>query len=450
MNLIDELIKRDYETQARIAVVGDTMVDVWSEGTTSGCQDGCLKFSGHTELETPGGAANAARSLWNWEAMAHLLGPWTPRTAHDEVWLWLPQNMSIRVPVKRRFLDTDRVVFRADAERLNYGLDREQMALLRKEALERIEQEHWGAVLITDYDKGFLDESLIQAVIRSCVERKIPVVADAKRIPSMYRGAILKCNEDYAMKHGASFLHAPYVVTCGPRGPYFAKRDHNQQQCRHEGPEVPCRNHVGAGDCFAAHLTLALAHGFDLGQATAIAHTAGRVYVQHPFSRPPYPHELRKDYDPVLGKVVQSCDEVQALCTSLVTKKVVFTNGVFRLPHAGHAWLCDWSKRQGEVLVVAVNAEPPKPRAGEWCMSLEERLRIIASWQSVDWVIPFYEETPLSLVRTLLPQILVKGHEYAGQRIPGDEVTEIEVRFAPESPYPCHAREIIHNVKSFS
>ena len=66
-------------------------------------------------------------------------------------------------------------------------------------------------------------------------------------------------------------------------------------------PEIPplapveCVNHVGAGDCFAAHLALAMAHSLSLVDAVAIAHSAGRVYVQHPHNRPPTPDEIKKD-----------------------------------------------------------------------------------------------------------------------------------------------------------
>lgn len=62
-----------------------------------------------------------------------------------------------------------------------------------------------------------------------------------------------------------------------------------------QNEKVNCVSHVGAGDCFAAHLVLALAHGFSLEDAAAIAHSAGRVYVQHEHNRPPMPEEIAED-----------------------------------------------------------------------------------------------------------------------------------------------------------
>ena len=54
-------------------------------------------------------------------------------------------------------------------------------------------------------------------------------------------------------------------------------------------------SHVGAGDCFGAHIVLALAHGFSLREAAALAHSAGRVYVQFPHNRAPRPEEIAAD-----------------------------------------------------------------------------------------------------------------------------------------------------------
>ena len=64
-----------------------------------------------------------------------------------------------------------------------------------------------------------------------------------------------------------------------------------------ELPKVNCINHVGAGDCFGAHLVLALMYGFSLEDAATIAHSAGRVYVQHLHNRPPLPEEIEEDLE---------------------------------------------------------------------------------------------------------------------------------------------------------
>ena len=60
--------------------------------------------------------------------------------------------------------------------------------------------------------------------------------------------------------------------------------------------EVEVKNHVGAGDCFAAHLILGLAYGLSLEDAATVAHSAGRVYVQFPHNRPPLPSEIVADF----------------------------------------------------------------------------------------------------------------------------------------------------------
>ncbi len=147
--------------------------------------------------------------------------------------------------------------------------------------------QNFDAVLLSDYDKGFLTPEFTREVIKRCNRRSIPCVADVKRGPELYQGAILKSNLDWTNKYGAS-----NVTTRGAMWPWVHGKTDRYHGGRHD---VKCVNHVGAGDCFAAHLTLALACGFSLEDAAAVAHSAGRVYVQHPHNRPPHPKEIAAD-----------------------------------------------------------------------------------------------------------------------------------------------------------
>ncbi len=261
--VIDRLIEADRKLPTQILVLGDGMTDVYVHCHLAECQDGCIKFVEESRVVVPGGAANAARSLENWESSCVFVG------AHG--------------PVKTRFMVGDQCTFRHDDDSNPYDLE-----LIRREvwtALKWSKSRRWSAVLISDYDKGVLTLEMIRQVIRHCNEYDIPVVADAKRESGLYPGAILKCNMAWSVKYGDSDVLTGGALCPIVRGRLVA-----------EGlPPVKCVNHVGAGDCFAAHLTLALAHGFTLEDATAIAHSAGRVYVQHPHNPPPTPSEIRAD-----------------------------------------------------------------------------------------------------------------------------------------------------------
>jgi D-glycero-beta-D-manno-heptose 1-phosphate adenylyltransferase len=107
---------------------------------------------------------------------------------------------------------------------------------------------------------------------------------------------------------------------------------------------------------------------------------------------------------------------------------VVFTNGVFDLLHPGHVALLEAARREGEALVVGVNADvsarrlakgPERPVAAE-----EARARVVAGLASVDCVVLFEEDTPLELIRALEPDVLVKGADYPRDRIVGADLVE--------------------------
>jgi len=271
MNLVESLIQRVRESQKRILICGDAMVDRWVHGHSDICQDGCRKFVEESRIESPGGAANAARSLDNWEGVCVELF-----TYEKEYY-----------PVKWRFVEDGRIVFRWDEELESDVLRQESNPIRTSYVLEIIE--HSAGVLLSDYDKGFLTPEFITDIAERCKESDIPCVADCKRAPEVYGGCILKGNAEYWKRH--CDLMPGRIITCGHADPWITGEDNISGK----RPQVPCINHVGAGDCFAAHLVLALAYRFSLKEAAAIAHSAGRVYVQHPHNRPPQPHEIAAD-----------------------------------------------------------------------------------------------------------------------------------------------------------
>ena len=105
--------------------------------------------------------------------------------------------------------------------------------------------------------------------------------------------------------------------------------------------------------------------------------------------------------------------------------RVVFTNGCFDLLHLGHVDYLEKAKQLGDKLIVAVNTDasvsrlkgPERPLQDEM-----SRARIMASLLFVDTVILFDEETPYELIKTVLPDILVKGDDYVIQNIVGQDI----------------------------
>ena len=106
-------------------------------------------------------------------------------------------------------------------------------------------------------------------------------------------------------------------------------------------------------------------------------------------------------------------------------KKVVFTNGCFDIIHAGHIDYLIKSKSFGDALIVGVNSDDSVRRIkGEKrpVLGQEERLFIISNLKPVDFVTLFDEDTPLKLIETILPDILVKGGDWDIDKIVGKDV----------------------------
>jgi len=280
--VVQRLLDKIDEKRKRIVVIGDTLTDVWVHGHLKECQDGCRKFVEMWRQYTPGGAANAARCLTNWGVDVSLYG----RTKSDRA-------------TKTRFVTSDgAIVFRWDDEATKLDCSSYQWA--RDCALEMVS--FAGAVLLSDYDKGFMEPTFIREVVSLCSRLDIPCVADAKRQPATYAGSILKCNASYQNRYNEALAKKGcLVITYGCMSPIVWNDD---EPCGlgYDLHPVQCVNHVGAGDCFAAHLVLALAYGFSLRDSAALAHSAGRVYVQHSHGRPP-----------TLVEIIADCTAIRAL-----------------------------------------------------------------------------------------------------------------------------------------
>ncbi len=108
-------------------------------------------------------------------------------------------------------------------------------------------------------------------------------------------------------------------------------------------------------------------------------------------------------------------------------KKVVFTNGVFDLIHSGHVDYLLKAKEMGDVLILALNTDSSVKRIkGNKRPILEqnERAFIVSNLKPVDYVTFFEEDTPSEIISDLIPDVLVKGADWAIDKIVGREVVE--------------------------
>lgn len=103
-------------------------------------------------------------------------------------------------------------------------------------------------------------------------------------------------------------------------------------------------------------------------------------------------------------------------------KKIVFTNGCFDLLHYGHTKYLEDAKRKGDVLVVAINSDSSIKRIkGDKrpIINKQDRMKIVSALESVDYVVSFNEDTPIRVIESLKPDILVKGADWNEKDIVG-------------------------------
>ncbi|MBI5629820.1 MAG: adenylyltransferase/cytidyltransferase family protein [Elusimicrobia bacterium] len=104
-------------------------------------------------------------------------------------------------------------------------------------------------------------------------------------------------------------------------------------------------------------------------------------------------------------------------------KKVVFTNGVFDILHAGHVELLQKARRLGDVLIVGLNSDDSARRLGKGperpINAWEDRAAVLSALTCVDAVVGFAEDTPAEILSEIRPDVLVKGGDYRKDQIAG-------------------------------
>ena len=321
--------------------------------------------------------------------------------------------------------------------------------------LARIEQllPEVSAVLLSDYAKGALTERVAAGAIAAAAAAGLPVLADPPGTGdcSRFRGATAvtpnrtetgravgsrietvadaeAAGKRLCEEHGLA--HA--FVTIDSDGIVLAKADGSAQR-------FPTRRRgvcdiTGAGDVVLAMMGLAAAEGLPPEDQARLANVAGGLEVEKvgcaPVTRDEIVADLLSGGRGGAGRIVEDADDLAARLARRQSQgqRVVFTNGCFDLLHAGHVTLLEEAGAQGDVLVVAVNTDasvrglgkgPDRPLIPE-----AQRAQMLAALRAVDYVIPMPDATPHRLLRTLRPDVLVKGGTYSAAEIVGREVVE--------------------------
>ena len=141
-------------------------------------------------------------------------------------------------------------------------------------------------------------------------------------------------------------------------------------------------------------------------------------------------------------KIFHHVDELNKELKKLEGQKIVFTNGVFDLIHAGHIELLEFARTSGDYLILGINDDASVKRLkgkDRPIYPLAERMEILEAIMYVDFIIPFAEDTPLELIKSLhRVDVLVKGGDYKPHEVVGRE--EVEVHAGRLKIFNFHTR----------
>jgi D-beta-D-heptose 7-phosphate kinase / D-beta-D-heptose 1-phosphate adenosyltransferase len=298
-----------------------------------------------------------------------------------------------------------------------------------------------SALVLSDYAKGVLTGNLCPSLIDLAREHGVPVIFDPKgRDFSRYAGAtvITPNRAELALATGMSDhdseslfaaavtlrerfnLHA-VALTPGENGMAVIDADAARQipAVAREVFDVS-----GAGDTVAA----TLAAGMELLDAAHLANLAAGLVVGKVGTVAVASDDLLAAIQgqAALERAAKICDRETARervrSWQSQGELVVFTNGCFDLLHVGHVTYLEQARRYGQRLVIGLNTDR-SVRATKWpdrpLIHQDDRARLLAALASVDGVVFFDDETPLTLIEALRPDVLAKGADYTEDQVVG-------------------------------
>jgi D-beta-D-heptose 7-phosphate kinase/D-beta-D-heptose 1-phosphate adenosyltransferase len=454
----------------RVLVIGDAMLDTYLEGTAARlCSEGPVPVVSKTaEYRIPGGAANTAANLRALGADVYFLGLTGSdlagsllRTALRQQSIsdsWLVEDASAQTLHKLRILADGQYVVRFDEGSSSYTAKSLQRLL---QALEEV-YPLCDLVVISDYRYGVLSDTLLAQLQKLHTVQPKVLLIDSKALQrfSMLEATIVTPNlleahaltgvaqeemlnlatiEQIAQSMLASLKTQHVAITLGADGVFL--RDRHSLAMHIPAHPVAHANDVGAGDSFASAMALALAAGGSLEEATHIGIDAASIAITRQRTAVVQYQELLqrvsvREYSaqmPVISSYsredVALQDELVRLVAYLdaereIGRRIVFTNGVFDILHAGHVHFLRQAKALGDVLVVGVNSDRSTQRlkgAGRPINNERDRMALVAALDAVDAVVLFDEDTPTELIRMLRPMLHVKGGDYADEALPEAE-----------------------------
>ncbi len=433
-------------SNARVLVVGDLMLDRYWQGAAARISPEAPVPVVHVKEteERPGGAANVALNMTSLGVQVSLSGLVGDDEAGEALQASLRQagvacrlqrDAAVPTITKLRVISQHQQLLRLDFEQSMWQVDLSEMESHCRELLAESD-----LLILSDYAKGTLQNP--QSLIAMAREQGVPVLVDPKGSDfERYRGATLmtpnlkefeavagRCDSDVELRERGMALRESLdiealLITLSERGMLLIRQDEEPLHLPTRAREV--FDVTGAGDTVIGVLGAAVAAGMTLPEAAGLANQAAGLMVAKLGAGSVTPAELRGalrregDFHTILDRdgLREAMEEARAL-----GERIVMTNGCFDILHEGHVRYLQQARQLGDRLVVAVNDDDSVRRLkgeGRPINGLQQRMAVLAGLASVDWVVPFAEDTPEALICAVKPDLLVKGGDYRPEEIAG-------------------------------
>jgi len=439
---------------APILVAGDVMVDEYVVGEVERISPESpvpvlLAKDRHRRL---GGAGNVVRNVVSMGGTVALFatvgadaaGEWFKKHCAEigVDTFWLKSERSRPTTIKTRVVARNQQIVRIDEEYVG-----QIPSDLEKNVLDDVRSviPQVKAVIVSDYGKGFLSDTILRNLFVTARSERVPSLVDPKGLDfSRYRGATYVTpnvreaslasgveikNTETLEKAGRILLEQTeaeaIIVTRGKDGITLVTRNKVQ-----DFPVKPVEivDVTGAGDTVIATTALAVASGLSIEEAAQMANLAASLVVARFGAASVTLEEMLSSLrNWPQGRKIISRDELGRVVRNhrLQGQSIVFTNGCFDLFHIGHLELLRKASTFGDVLIVAVNSDksvqkikgPQRPIVNE-----KDRLELASALNFVDHVVPFDEDTPYNLIKEIKPDILVKGEDWKGKKVVGEDI----------------------------
>jgi len=443
---------------ATVLVLGDVMLDRYVHGEVRRISPEAPipVLRAQARRSVLGGAANVAQNVAALGARALLVGVVGLDDAGSEIGRLLAATPEITAclvatplrptTVKTRFVSGGHQLLRLDEEETGDIEETTEARLIAEfeSALARAD-----VVVLSDYAKGVLTDRVLARAIALARAAGKKVIADPKRPEfSAYRGVdVLTPNEQEAARAGGiacdddagAVLAGERALAQANAGAVLVTRSEKGLTLVQRGAapvHVPTRAQAvadvsGAGDTLIAAFAIGLACGADLMEAAVLANVAAGISVGKPGTATVSHGELaaglhRRELLALDDKILE-IDEARALREAWrsANLRVGFTNGCFDLVHPGHVRLLGKARAACDRLIVGLNSDasvkrlkgPERPLQQEMA-----RATVMAAIGAVDLVVLFEEDTPETLIRALLPDLLFKGADYTIDQVVGGEI----------------------------